>query len=105
MQDVFKQLSDFFYCSIIGMVVGLIYDTFFFKKILKRRTRDLIFFISSTLSTVIIILGLYHINYYTIRWYTFLAICSGFWFYKSSISFLYIRILKKVNKILSFNKR
>lgn len=105
MQGVFDQLLDFFSCLIIGAVVGLIYDTFFFKKILKRSKRDLLFFIWSLLSTGVIILSLYYINYYLLRWYTFLAILCGFWFYKNSISFLYRRILKSVNKVLSFNRR
>lgn len=105
MQGVFDQLSDFFACLIIGAAVGLIYDTFFFKKVLKRRKRDLLFFISSTLSAIAVILGLYSINYYTIRWYTFLTIMCGFWLYKNSVSFLYKRILKSVNKVLSFNKK
>jgi len=105
MQGVFDQLSDFLSCLIIGAVVGLIYDTFFFKKILKRRKRDLLFFMSSTLSTIAVISCLYFINYYTIRWYTFLAIVCGFWLYKNSISFFYKSILRSVNKVLSFTKK
>ncbi|WAM32665.1 spore cortex biosynthesis protein YabQ [Caldicellulosiruptor naganoensis] len=104
MHSVSKQLSEFFSCLIVGVVVGLIHDTFFFKKILKRRTKDLVFFISSTLSTIVVISGLYYINYYTIRWYTFLAIACGFCFYKNSISFLYRRILKRVTKFYLLTK-
>lgn len=105
MEGIFAELSDFFACVVVGVEVGLVYDTFFFKKVLKRRKKDLLFFISSTLSTIVVILSLYYINYYNIRWYTFLAIACGFWFYKNSVSFLYKSILKKVNKVLSFNKK
>ncbi|WP_333782370.1 spore cortex biosynthesis protein YabQ [Caldicellulosiruptor acetigenus] len=103
--SVFEQITDFTSCFFLGFVVGVVFDSFFFKRILKRRTKELLFFASSILSTAILIAGLMFINFYTLKWYTFLAIACGIYVYKNTISPLYKGFLKKVNKVLSFNKR
>jgi len=103
--SVFEQISDFTSCFFLGFLLGVVFDSFFFKRILKRRTKELLFFSSSILSTVVLIAGLMFINFYTLKWYTFLAIACGIYVYKNTISPLYKGFLKKVNKVLSFNKR
>ncbi len=75
--SVFEQISDFTSCFFLGFVVGVVFDSFFFKRILKRRTKEILFFISSVLSTAVLIVGLMFINFYTLKWYTFLAIACG----------------------------
>jgi len=103
--SIFVQISDFTSCFFLGFVVGVVFDSFFFKRILKRRTKELLFFSSSILSTAVLIAGLMFINFYTLKWYTFLAIACGIYVYENTISPLYKGFLKKVNKVLSFNKR
>lgn len=102
---VFDQITDFSSCFFLGFAVGIIYDFFFFKRILKRRTRELLFFVSSMLSTATVVCGLVFINFYTIKWYTFLAVVFGIYCYKRTISAYIKSVLKKVNKVLSFNRR
>ncbi|WP_333782304.1 spore cortex biosynthesis protein YabQ [Caldicellulosiruptor kronotskyensis] len=104
-KSIFSQISDFTSCFFLGFAVGIVFDSFFFKRILKRRTREILFFISSILSTAVLIAGLMFINFYTLKWYTFLSIACGIYVYKNTISPLYKGFLKKVNKVLSFNKR
>ncbi|WP_333782364.1 spore cortex biosynthesis protein YabQ [Caldicellulosiruptor bescii] len=104
-KSIFSQISDFTSCFFLGFAVGIVFDSFFFKRILKRRTREILFFISSILSTAVLIAGLMFINFYTLKWYTFLSVACGIYVYKNTISPLYKGFLKKVNKVLSFNKR
>lgn len=94
-KSIFSQISDFTSCFFLGFAVGIVFDSFFFKRILKRRTREILFFISSILSTAVLIAGLMFINFYTLKWYTFLSVACGIYVYKNTISPLYKGFLKK----------
>lgn len=96
---------DFISCFFFGFVVGVVFDLFFFKRILKCCIKEFLFFVFLILFIVILIVGFMFINFYIFKWYIFLVIVCGIYVYKNIILLFYKGFLKKVNKVLFFNKR
>lgn len=105
MYDLNYQITDFLLCSLIGFPIGFLHDTFFTRRILKRKVRELLFFIFCIISTIFTVLMLYFINYYEIKWYTFFAIAMGIYLYKKSISILFRKLLIAVNKLATLKNK
>jgi len=102
MQSLNEQIRDFMLCALVGIPIGFFHDFLYFKRILKRKKKEMLFAIFCIVSTIIVISCLYMINYYNIKWYTFIAIIFGFYIYKKSISHVIKKILIFMFKILHF---